>query len=514
MDYGRKYDFKRPFFEQFRDLYNSVPTTSSVWNFNKTNSDYAVTAWAKNCYLCFDTGFVEDGMYSVTLHDSKQCIDTINCELCELCYYCINTNESYKTFFSRNCTSCTDVWFSQDCVGCTDCIGCTGLRNKSHYIFNKPYSKEEYKKKLEEMKLDTFSGIQKVGHEAESVWKKHPVKYQHSVQAKDCTGDYIYKSTEIRNCFFCGNSQNCAYSQSIIYGPIKDCMDITSVGVKTELDYEVLCAGDFLFRVAFAFEVGTLTDSQYVNTCRQSSNLFGCVSMKSKKYCILNKQYSKEEYEALVPKIIKHMNEMPYIDAKGREYRYGEFFPIDMSPFGYSQTQGQEYFPLTKEEAEKQGYRWHIPDEKRDYLITKRSGDLPDSINDTDDSILKEVIQCEHDEKNSHAKLCGTNCATAFKITPQELQFYKQLNLPVPRICFNCRHWERIEWRNWPELYERKCTCAGMQSDMRQETGITYKNTSTHFHGSDHCPNEFDTSYSPKRKEIVYCEQCYQQEVV
>jgi len=25
------------------------------------------------------------------------------------------------------------------------------------------------------------------------------------------------------------------------------------------------------------------------------------------KYCILNKQYSKEEYEELVPKIIEHM---------------------------------------------------------------------------------------------------------------------------------------------------------------------------------------------------------------
>ena len=44
--------------------------------------------------------------------------------------------------------SCTDSWFLQDCIGCTSCFGCTGLRSKSYCIFNEQYTKEEYKKKL------------------------------------------------------------------------------------------------------------------------------------------------------------------------------------------------------------------------------------------------------------------------------------------------------------------------------------------------------------------------------
>ena len=36
---------------------------------------------------------------------------------------------------------------------------------------------------------------------------------------------------------------------------------------------------------------------------------FGCVGFKHKQYCILNKQYTKEEYEKLVQKIIKQMND-------------------------------------------------------------------------------------------------------------------------------------------------------------------------------------------------------------
>ncbi len=37
-------------------------------------------------------------------------------------------------------------------------------------------------------------------------------------------------------------------------------------------------------------------------------NCFGCISLRNASYCILNKQYTKEEYEALVPQIIEHMS--------------------------------------------------------------------------------------------------------------------------------------------------------------------------------------------------------------
>jgi hypothetical protein len=69
--------------------------------------------------------------------------------------------------------------------------------------------------------------------------------------------------------------------------------------------------------------------------------------------------------------------------------------------------------------------------------------------------------------------------------------------------------------------------CAGKTSDLvipsedgystvpvEVEESHTYQNTSTHpHHENNHCPNEFETSYAPERKEIVYCEQCYNAEV-
>ena len=485
--YGKDYDFSRPFFEQFRELYNSVPW-GIMWTMDMVNCTYCGgSSFSKNCYMCFDSGYDEDCMYNVTVLYSNKCLDGVNMKNCELCYYCINTNQSYKTFFSRNCTSCVDVWFSQDCTGCSNCFGCSGLRNKSYHIFNKGYDKAIYEAKISELKVDTWSGIRAVRKQVEDFWRKSPVKFYHGVQVTKSYGDYLYNGVELKNCFFVGNAQNMKHCQSVIYPPNHDSMDITS-SEGTELAYETFCCGNGVRRSIGLVECSNVYDAYYSINCRQSNNLFGCVSMKSKKNCILNKQYTEDQFHRIVPEIIQHMNEMPYVDKKGRVYKYGEFFPPDMSSYGYNQSQAFEYFLISEEEAREQGFRWHLSD-KMKYEITKKAGDLPENIKEVDDGILKEIIQCEHDgSEGQHKNGCDLGCACAFRITAQELQFYRQMNLPLPRLCFNCRHVDRVNWRNVPVLYNRKCMKPG-------------------------CANEFETSYAPDRPEIVYCEQCYNQEV-
>ena len=494
LDYGMDYDFSKPFFNQIKELYNAVPY-GIMWSMEMVNCNYSVSAFSRNCYLCFDSGYDEDSANSVTLLYSKQCFDALNLKDCELCYYCLNTNQSYKTYFSRDCTSCVDVWFSQDCVGCINCFGCSGLANKNYYIFNKPYDKEAYKTKLAEMKLDSWSGIERARKLAEDVWKKSPVKYQHSIKVTHSTGDYIYNGMELVNCFFVGNARNMKNCQSVIYPPNNDSMDITS-SEGTELAYETSDSGKGMHRTIAIADCANLSDSYYSMNCRNVSNVFGCVALRSKNYCILNKQYSKEGYLDLLPKIKKHIDEMPYVDVKGRVYRFGEFFPADMATHGYGQSQAFEYFPITEEEAEGKGYNWR-KSEERNYTITKKASELPNSINEVSDTILEEIIQCGHTELNSHSSLCDIDCATAFRVTKQELDFHRQAGLPLPRLCFNCRHIDRVKWRNVPALYHRSCMC----------------DRKNHFHGVEKCKVEFETSYTPERPEIVYCEKCYQQEV-
>ena len=249
---------------------------------------------------------------------------------------------------------------------------------------------------------------------------------------------------------------------------------------------------------------GAERDCAYIGWCKNSSNLFGCFGLRDKKYCILNKQYTKEGYEALMSKIIDHMNEVPYRGRNNRAYRYGEFFPIELSPFPYDTSLAQEHFPLTRDEAEARGYAYRGAEQKTP-AITVRPSELPDAITDTHDDIVEKTIGCEHGGS------CLHQCTVGFKIIPQELQRYREFSLPLPRLCPNCRHYDRLTWRNPWQLWHRQCMCNGERAEGKERLG--YKNTATHPHGENPCPNEFETSYAPERPEIVYCEQCYNAEI-
>jgi hypothetical protein len=265
----------------------------------------------------------------------------------------------------------------------------------------------------------------------------------------------------------------------------KECYDFTQFGENTELVYETLCSGKNVNNIIGCINALEARQLKYSVYCyNNNSNLFGCLSMKNKHYCILNKQYTKEKYEELVPKIIKHMNDMPYVDKEGRTYVYGDFFPTEISQFDYNETTAQEFFPLIKEEAKKKGYSWK-EQKDRNYKISIESKDLPDDIKDVPDNIISEIISCEHEGK------CKEQCTSAFRITESELQFYKSQNLPLPHLCPNCRHYQRVLHRNPNKFWDRVCN---------------------HEH-KEKCSNKFKTSYAPERPEIVYCEKCYHQEV-
>ena len=230
--------------------------------------------------------------------------------------------------------------------------------------------------------------------------------------------------------------------------------------------------------------------------CFSSLDCFASIGLKRKQYCILNKQYSKEEYEDLKAKIIQHMDSMPYVDRRGSKeitYKYGEFFPIDMAPYAVNETVIMNFTDLTKEKAIEYGLTWREP-EAFEYKTTLRAEDLPDHIKDVSDNITKEIIGC-------------ADCKKAYRIILKELEFYKRFQIPLPRMCHNCRYLKRMKFKNIPKWFERECQCAGETSSNK-----IYTNTSKHFHETDRCPNKFITAYDPEMSGIIYCEKCYNSE--
>lgn len=507
LTYGKEYDFNRPFLEQFKELFSAVPLQAR----NATlleNSDYCVMAgYLKNCYLVSFADYTQDSAYMVFDAHSKNCFDTMQTDSCELCYGSVNLGNCYQAFYCLNCENSREVILSKDLIGCSNCFGCVGLRNKQFHIFNQPYTEDEYRAKLKEFGLHSQQNLSTLTEQAHDFWLQFPNKFMQGSNNEDVSGEYISNSKNAHHCYRARSVEDGKYAQNISVKTCKEVYDYTGWGATSELMYEDAGCGDQAYNIKFSqFCWDNVRNLQYSAFCLGSSDLFGCVSLRKKQFCILNKQYTESEYNELVPKIIEHMNTMPYTDTLGRVYRYGEFFPTEFSPLEYNITAAQEHFPLNKDEALAKGYTWY-EQPKRSHEIQVRTSDLPDSSAEATSEIVGQVIEC------AHQGTCDDSCSGAFTIIAQELAFLIEQGLPLPRHCFACRHAERITQRRPIHLQTRQCDCQGAQSTNRAHQ---YTNTSAahrSHEATQACPTTFETSFSLEQPEIVYCEACYQSEV-
>jgi len=485
MKFGRDFDNSKTFFEQMHELALIIPRTPRSTESNIRSDFTANIGWSKDCYLVFNCSEAENCAYGNQVDFSKDCFDVSHVTKCERCYESFWQTSCYRTNFSIECEGCVNVWFSKNCIGCTNCFGCVNLRNQNYCFFNENLSKEEYEKRIGELNLDKWSRLSEMKRKVRDFRLRFPVKYMNGIKNSNVLGEYISNSKNIYRGYIIRGGEDLRYCQCLNEPTSKDSMDVCIWGKDIDLCYETSVSGWGISRLKFCVECwpGDV-ELEYCMFMKNCSNCFGCFGLKNKQYCILNKQYTRTEYAELREKIIKHMNTKPYIDAQGLTYKYGEFFPVEHSPFGYNSSIVNEYFPLSKESTIEIGYAWDDPESKL-YETDTDTSELPDSIFDVSDDILAKIIACE-------------KCKKAYRIIKSELDFLRHEGIPLPRLCIDCRHFDRISQRNGPILFERKCMCEINNHD---------------WHENRKCHSEFETSYTPERPEIIYCEQCYNQEV-
>ncbi len=456
LDYGRDFDFNRPFFEQFAELQKVVPREGTSV-FNSENCDYnGHIRTSKNCYLNSLVAGCEDTMYSYWMVNDKDVLDSMYTHNSTLCYNCSDSENCYSCVMLQESANSNECHFSYQIRGCNNCFFCSNLNNKSYHIFNKPCSKEEF----ETFKKKYLNGSWKSYQEAYQLFldirKKTIRRNLKLINSENCSGEYLYDSKNCSDCFDGHNGEDC--SNSISLSDSKDVYSCYSAGwPKCEVAYLSLVSRGST-DIAFCNYTWFSNSLRYCDSCVSSANSFGCVGLRHKKYCILNKQYTKEEYEKLVPKIIEHMK---------KTGEWGQFFPKNVSPFAYNETAAQDFYPLTREEALKLGHKW-LDEDKKNYVPATIAA-LPDSSGAIDENITKEILVCADCHKN-------------YRIIKQELAFYKKMNLPIPRSCYECRHRTRMNMRNSYKIHSDHC---------------------------NKCGNEMKTTYPPKHAETVYCEKCY-----
>lgn len=470
--YGQDFDFSKPFFEQMQALRLAVPRLS-LNSPESENSDYTNQSQRLNdCYMVISSGNSERVFHSMWATYTKDSTDVYMAFTSERCYEVVGVNNCYNTRWSNYCDNCTDCYFCYDCRGSSNCFMSTNLRNRSYVWKNEQLTQTEYEHRLSQINFSSYAAVEKLKTETELLWQRQAIHcYSERRKSDQSTGDNLFSTDNVRDCFHVGNSVNSRYCQDGI--EMKDCYDCTEVAVDFELNYEVHGAAGVYQSIALNL-CSFLKFSAYCDSSFNADYLFGCVGIKRAKHCILNKQYTKAEYDALVPKIIAHMKETG---------EWGEYWPINTSVYGYNETTAQEYFPLNQPDVITRGWNWqeHIPETHG--KETMAWDKIPDTINSIDSSICREVLACKETGKN-------------YKIIHDEFLFYKTMGLPIPRLHPDTRHTKRMALRNPRQLWQRQCMCT--------QTDHTHKGR---------CATEFETTYSPERKELVYCEQCYNKEV-
>lgn len=469
LSYGMDFDLDRPFFEQYAELQRNVPRSALI-NVGSINSDYCNSCvYNKNCYLIFGGDRNEDSLYGALPMYCRNCVDCDWTTRCELCYFCTYSKECYNSQFVFNSKNCSDCAFVENCQGCNECIMCFDLINKEYHIDNTPYSREEYFSKKARLINGGYQKQQELWQKFLQRRQKRIVKYANTINCENCTGDYIFYSKNCGNCYECTESEDCRDCRVIFEA--KDCFDADYIGKDSSLVFNTMSTDTVNNVMCSAPFTISSSDIAYCELAISSKNLFGCIGLRHKEYCILNKQYSREEYVSLRAKIVEHMRKTGYHDVrwdgelieKGAEW--GRYFPKHLSPFPYNESTASYFFPLTKEQALAQGYKWRDPDS----APRAQTYAVPDNICDVPNSILQETLACETSGKN-------------FRIIPQEFAFYKQQNIPVPHKHPDTRYSDRLALNNLFTLYDRACK---------------------------KCGANIKTTYAPNRTEIVYCEKCY-----
>ncbi|MCC6954462.1 MAG: hypothetical protein IT290_10115 [Deltaproteobacteria bacterium] len=435
-EYGLDYDPSRSFLDQFRELRDRVPQLAMMNDNGVTSENCEYTqdfAFGKNCYLVTASWQVRDSMYGTQNNHASDCLDCFVVSVhSELLYECSYSERLYNSVFLSHSSGCSGCWFGRDLIGCTDCFGCVGLRQKTFCFFNEQLSEAEYRSRVASLQLNTVTGFAAARESFEQFSNTIPERAQYQINCEDCVGDGLFNCKNVVGSGFI-NAQHCRY---VWMGdaPVNS-YDLLNTGMP-EWCYEG-CTPDNSYMTHFTTWCWKCKHVLYSDNCHSSSHLFGCIGIRQGEYSILNRRVDASTYASTVEEIIGNMEE------RGE---WGEFFALEHSPFPYNDSRAFDLFPESPDTVLRWRARWGepLPDG-----APRPVRAVPEDLSAPESEILSSVYGCHE-------------CRRPFRIVPQELSFYRKMTLPPPTRCPNCRRKDRFGRRpSSGTLYPSSCDACG-----------------------------------------------------
>ncbi len=424
--YWVDYDFSKNIFENIRLLKQKTefPNLSTYgW---AENCDFADTTHnTKNAYLSFGaTWDNENILYSSCI--KWKCVNVFNSVMAWDCseniYFCNWIIKWYKIFYSKFIMNSNNIWFSRNLNWCSECIFCDSLDNKKYCIKNKQLDEKTYFEEKEKILKNKKSFL--------DIYNKIPTDWK-NFWSTDVEWNFIVNSQNVSNWHFAYQVKNWN-NLVIVWSTSKWCenmFDIFTWGSGYSSDMYWCCSVWTTQNIYIWESIGMSSNIYYSFNIQDCSFCLWCIWLKNKSFCILNKQYSKEEWYELADKIFFQME---------RDWILWEFFPWSLNPLYFNDTMAYLIDDsFTKEEVEKDGYMWREENIKVDILdwvdfISVEKLDKYQWYDENwnwqiDKEVLKKVIKDEN--------------WNIYKIVPIEYDFLIKHSLPLPEI-----HWlDRIK---------------------------------------------------------------------
>ena len=417
----------------------------------------------KNGYYIFGCYGSEDLWYSVMAGKSKDVMDSRYAHKCEHVYSVFHSESIYKSSFIYFSKDCTDSMFLFDCRNCDNCFGCVNLRNKKYCAWNEQLSKENYEDFMKKAFPLYRDDIKKYTAKLWDLVKKLPLNASRNTAVENVSGVMLSK---MRNCYDVTESENSKHIRHADGGlSHKDSMDFLYSGGHSSLIYGATNVGSQSSNIKFSISCKFCTNSEFIFNSKNLDHCFMCFGLQNKSYCVLNKQYSKEEYFTVVDTIKCDMWE------KGE---YGDGLPMKFSAQAYNFSIASISFPLTDAEISKLGgYVAKDPESNAGEIKTLSENEIPPTIDEVKDDVINYGILCEVTGK-------------PFRIIPSELAFYRKMKLPIPSVHPVVRMNDKAALVKIGRKYETVCA---------------------------NCGKFMYSVFDPKDNFIFYCEDCFKQEV-
>ncbi len=285
------------FIKEFSRILAITPRTPShSWNCEHCESSDQVF-YSKNLTYCFDCVNCEDSVY---VYDSFMAVKNVDCDYAvesQLCYESVDPYSCFNCDYVSSCIQVTDSAYSVDCRSSHDLFGCYLLRNKAYCIFNRQCTKEEY---FEKVKLYKTWSAKRIFAEVETLQLQHP--RTQTIEANNTNthyGNFMFNDKDCYYCFDAAKNKSCMYMYDNHRSELS--VDATYSGLITDC-YEIVdCVS--LNNCSYVVYSKNCNDSMYLYDCFDVKNSLGCVGLSHKQYCILNRQYTKEEYERIATRL-------------------------------------------------------------------------------------------------------------------------------------------------------------------------------------------------------------------